>query len=249
MADGEERYSCQIRLFGRAGQSRLQKASVAIVGVGGLGTVAASYLVRAGIGRLDLVDRDVVEKSNLNRQLLFDETDVNRPKATAAAEKLGRMNPSVSIKPVVDEFPCKVDVPDVIVDCSDNMECRLAVNHFAVRTGIPLVYGAASGWTGAISTIIPGVTACLNCLTINFTERMKTDGCDSSNGVSGPLLGVIGSMQASEALKCILGDTKSLVLGKILYFDSRKNVFDEAKMKRMANCPACGGMKRRQKKK
>lgn len=242
----DEMYSCQVRLFGRAGQSRLQRARVAIVGVGGLGTVVASYLVRAGIGSLDLIDRDVVEKSNLNRQLLFEEADVNRPKALAATEKLGRMNSSVSIKPVVGEFPCcrMMDAPDVIVDCSDNLECRLAVNYFAVQNKIPLVYGAAAGWTGAISTIIPYRTACLNCLTINFTGKTGgADGCDSAVGVSGPLLGVIGSMQASETVKYVLGDTKSLVTGKILYFDSRRNTFDEAKIKRMTGCPACGGKK------
>lgn len=235
-----ERYACQIRLFGRRGQSRLQKARVTIVGVGGLGTVAATYLVRAGIGGLELIDRDVVERSNLNRQLLFDEGDVNRPKATAAAEKLEKMNPSVSVKPRVEEFPCKInDAPDVILDCSDNLETRLSVNYFAVKNGIPLVYGAASGWMGAISTIIPGRTACLNCLDPNLTEKMGVDGCNQS-GVSGPLLGVIGSMQASETIKFLLGDTKSLVTGKLLYFDSRLNRLEEVKMKRLANCPACG---------
>lgn len=236
------RYACQMRLFGKGGQSKLGNAKVAMVGVGGLGTVAAAYLVRAGIGRIELIDRDVVEEGNLNRQLLFDDGDVNMPKAVAAAEKLGRMNPSVEVRPRVEEFPCKMAKPDIILDCSDNLECRLAVNYFAVKNGIPLVYGAASGWVGAISTIIPGVTPCLNCLTISFTRNMGADGCEQS-GVSGPLLGVIGSMQASEAVKCILGDKKSLVTGRILYFDSRKNVFEEAKMKRMPNCPACGGKK------
>lgn len=235
-----------MRLFGKRGQSKLGKAKVAMVGVGGLGTVAAAYLVRAGIGKIELVDRDVVEEGNLDRQLLFDEGDVNRPKAAAAAEKLGRMNPSVSIKPRVEEFPCKLDRPDIILDCSDNLECRLAVNHFAVRNGIPLVYGAASGWVGAISTIIPGETACLNCLTINFTKKISPDGCERS-GVSGPLLGVIGSMQASEAVKYILGHKKSLITGRILYFDSRRNAFDEAKIKRLAHCPACGGSRRQKK--
>ncbi len=238
-----EMYSCQMRLFGEVGQSKLGKAKVAIVGVGGLGTVAATYLVRAGIGRLELIDRDIVETSNLNRQLLFEEADVNRPKAVVAAERLERMNPDVSIKPIVEEFPCKLDVPEIILDCSDNLECRLAVNHFAVKNKIPLVYGAASGWVGAISTIIPGVTACLNCLTINVTRKMGADGCRQS-GVSGPLLGIIGSMQASEAVKYVIGDTKSLVTGRILYFDSRRNAFEEAKMKRLANCPACGRRRR-----
>ncbi len=241
------RYACQMRLFGKGGQSKLGNAKVAMVGVGGLGTVAAAYLVRAGIGRIELIDRDVVEEGNLNRQLLFEEADVNRPKAVAAAEKLGRMNPSVEVRPRVEEFPCKMAyAPDVILDCSDNLETRLSVNYFAVKNGIPLVYGAASGWVGAISTIIPGVTACLNCLDPGLTEKMGADGCEQS-GVSGPLLGVIGSMQASEAVKCIIGDTKSLVTGRILYFDSRKNVFDEAKMKIMPNCPACGGMRRKKK--
>lgn len=235
-----ERYACQMRLFGKAGQSRLQKARVAIVGVGGLGTVAASYMVRAGIGRIELVDRDVVEEGNLNRQLLFEDADVNRPKAIAAAERLGRMNPSVEVKPRVEEFPCRMDTPDLVLDCSDNLECRLAVNYFAVKNEIPLVYGAASGWVGAISTIIPGSTACLNCLTMDLTKKMGADGCDSSAGVSGPLLGVIGSMQASEAVKCVLGDKKSLVTGRIVYFDSRKTVFEEAKIKKVADCPACG---------
>lgn len=243
----EERYSCQIRLFGKAGQSRLRRARVAMVGVGGLGTVAASYLVRSGVGRLELIDRDVVEAGNLNRQLLFDGADLNRPKATAAAERLGRMNPSVSIKPRVEEFPCRIERPDIILDCSDNLETRLAVNHFAVRNEIPLVYGAASGWTGAISTIIPGLTACLNCLTINFTKKMGPDGCNASSGVSGPLLGIIGSMQASEAVKCILGDKKSLLFGRILYLDSRLNRFEEVRTKRLAACPACGAGRRRKK--
>lgn len=232
-----ERYSCQVRLFGKRGQSRLQKARVTIVGIGGLGTVAACYLARAGVGRLELVDRDVVEESNLNRQLLFAEDDVNRPKAAAAAERLKKMNGSIKIKPTICDFPCKVDGPGVILDCSDNLETRFAINKYAVKKKVPLIYGAASGWTGAISTILPGKTACLKCV---FPGKAGPKGCDAT-GVSGPLLGVVGSLQASEAIKYFLGE--KLTLGKILYFDILRNSFEETRTKRLTDCQVCGGEK------
>lgn len=203
--------------------------------MGGLGTVAASYLARAGIGSLELVDRDVVECGNLNRQLLFDEADINRPKATAAAEQLKKMNGSIKIKPTICDFPCKIDSPGLILDCSDNLETRFAINGYAVKKKVPLVYGAASGWVGAISTILPGVTACLKCV---FPGKAGPQGCDTS-GVSGPLLGIMGSIQASEAIKYFLGE--KLILGRILYFDMLHNSFEEARTKRLTNCPVCNG--------
>ena len=211
-----DRYSRQVRFgpVGPGGQARLAAAAVAVVGCGALGSVVAMALVRAGVGRLRIIDRDVPEVSNLPRQVLFDEEDVaaGLPKAAAAARHLRRINSAAEIEPVVaDLVPSNAALllagVDVIVDGSDNFEARFLVNEVACRTGTPWVHGGAIGAEGRVLTVVPGKTACLRCLVPEPPAPGALPTCDTA-GIIGPAALVVGAVEAAEAIKLLVGTSE-----------------------------------------
>jgi len=208
-----ERYSRQMRVpgIGKTGQERIMNSRVTLCGVGALGTVLANTLVRAGVGFVRIIDRDFVEPSNLQRQVLFDESDVasNLPKAEAAAVKLRQINSTVTIEPIVADINrtniedfCRDS--DMILDGTDNFEVRYLINDVAIKLGKPWVYGGAVGSEGMTMTIIPGQTPCLQCVFEKSPGPGDVGTCETA-GVLGPIVSIVASFQAAEALKILAG--------------------------------------------
>jgi molybdopterin/thiamine biosynthesis adenylyltransferase len=207
------RYSRQM-LFDRIGvdgQRRLAAGRVLLVGCGALGTVIANTLVRAGVGRLRICDRDYIEPNNLQRQVLFDEDDIarNLPKAVAAAEKLAAINRGVEIEAEVtdvhlDNLARLAAGHDLILDGTDNFETRYLINDFAIKTGVPWVYGAVISATGLVMPVIPGETACLRCVFESAPPPEMSPTCDTA-GVIGPAVNIVASLQCVEAMKLLMG--------------------------------------------
>jgi adenylyltransferase/sulfurtransferase len=247
--DPLERYSRQMRFpgVGAAGQNRLLKSTVVVCGCGALGTVIASTLARAGIGRLRLVDRDFVENHNLQRQFLYTEADAadNLPKAVAAADHLKRVNSEIQIEPVVSDIDrgniaALVDDADVIMDGTDNFEVRYLVNDIAVMRGKPWVFGGCVGSQGQTMTIIPGATPCLRCLFRASPAPGEAATCETA-GVLAPIVAIVASYQSAEAIKILLGKREQIQRG-LLYTDIWDNVwqrFDTASGPD-PECPCCG---------
>ena len=212
------RYSRQVRFapVGDEGQRRIRAARVAIVGCGALGSVQAEILARAGIGMLRLIDRDIVELSNLQRQFLFDESDAREglPKAAAAARRLAQVNSEIAIEPVVaDLTPSNaaelLENIDLILDGTDNFETRYVLNDVAVRGGIPWIYGAAVGSYGLKLAIMPGRTACFRCIYPEPPAGAQPT-CETA-GVLGPVTATIAALQAADALKILAAGADSFV--------------------------------------
>jgi molybdopterin/thiamine biosynthesis adenylyltransferase len=215
--DSRERYSRQIRFagIGEDGQQRLLESRVAIVGCGALGTFHAAALTRAGAGQLIIIDRDYVELSNLQRQWLFEESDVEEalPKAVAAANHLTQINSGSVIDPIVaDLTPSNVDEllagADLILDGTDNFETRYLVNDYAVSRDIPWIYGAAVGSYGLTMPVIPGSTACLSCVYPKPPAGAQPT-CETA-GVLGSITAAIGAIQVADALKILTGHADEL---------------------------------------
>lgn len=213
------RYSRQILYapFGPDGQAALSRSRVTLIGCGALGTVLASTLVRAGVGALRIVDRDFVELDNLQRQVLFDEDDVaaNLPKAEAAAGKLRRVNSQVTIEPVVaDAHASNIESycrdADLILDGTDNFETRFLINDVAVKHAKPWVYGACIGGEGLVLPVLPGRGPCLRCIWEEAPPPGMSPTCDTA-GVLGPVVNIVASLQALEAMKLLAGRTEALV--------------------------------------
>src|SRR6476659_11230651 len=208
-----DRYSRQMRFhgIGEEGQRRLQQARVTLCGCGALGTVLANALVRAGVGHLRLVDRDFIEMSNLQRQVLFDEHDVaeNLPKAEAAARKLGAINSSVYVEPVVTDID-RTNIlelcqdADLILDGTDNFEIRYLINDVAVKLNKPWVYGGCVGSHGQVMVILPGQTPCLRCVFEAAPAPGEAGTCETA-GVLGPIVTIVASLQATEAMQILTG--------------------------------------------
>src|SRR5438105_9067093 len=208
-----DRYSRQMRFpgVGEAGQRRLLDSHVTVCGCGALGTVLANALVRGGVGHLRLVDRDFIETSNLQRQVLFDEHDVaeNLPKAEAAARKLGAINSSVYVEPVVTDIDHTniielVQDADLILDGTDNFEIRYLINDAPVNFGKPRVYGGCIGSHGQTMTILPGETPCLRCVFEAAPAPGEAGTCETA-GVLSPIVNIVAGYQASEAFKILTG--------------------------------------------
>src|SRR2546422_2143296 len=213
-----ERYSRQMRFYGigEDGQKRLLDSHVTLCGCGALGTVLANALVRAGVGHLRLIARDFIETSNLQRQVLFDEHDVaeNLPKAEAAARKLGAINSTVHVEPVVTDIDRTnilglVKDADLILDGTDNFEIRYLINDAAVQLGKPWVYGGCIGSHGQTMTIIPGQTPCLRCVIESAPPPGMAPTCETA-GILGPIVNVVASLQAAEALKILTGQLAAI---------------------------------------
>ncbi|MEI6240640.1 MAG: ThiF family adenylyltransferase [Planctomycetia bacterium] len=245
-----ERYSRQIRFtpLGAEGQARLAAGRVAVVGCGALGSVVALALVRAGVGFVRLIDRDVPETSNLPRQVLFDEADVaaGLPKAVAAARHLTAINSAATIEPVVSDLSAAnvadlLDGVDVIVDGTDNFEARYLVNEHACRQGVPWVYGGAIGAEGRVLTILPGRTACLRCLVPEPPAPGSLPTCDTA-GIIGPAALVVGAVEATEAIKLLVG-AADRAAPRMLVCDLWDNAWRTIDLAALAaeGCPTCRG--------
>src|SRR6202795_1936695 len=225
-----ERYSRQMRFagIGEMGQRKLLDGRVTLCGCGALGTVLANALVRAGVGHVRIVDRDFIETHNLQRQVLFDERDVaeNLPKAEAAARKLGVINSSVHVEPVVTDIDRTnilelCEDADLILDGTDNFEIRYLINDVAVKLGKPWIYGGSIGSHGQTMTILPGETPCLRCVFEAAPAPGEAGTCETA-GVLGPIVNIIASFQATEALK-ILSGNREMVNRDLLYVDVWEN--------------------------
>jgi MoaD family protein len=240
--DELERYSRQIliRGFGEEGQEKLKRAHVLVAGLGGLGCPASAYLVAAGIGHLTILDAERVELSNLNRQILHWQLDVGRSKAGSAIEKLWAMNPATKIDSRLEAITRKnaddlIRDADVVVDGMDNYPARYLLNEACVHNRIPFVHGAVEGLVGQLSTIVPGEGPCLKCIIPKEPPPRPVF------PVLGTTPGVIGCLQAMEAVKLIVGVGRPLV-GKILFFNGEDMTFDIIEARRDPNCPVCKGV-------
>lgn len=244
-----ERYSRQILFspIGEEGQERLLHSRVAIVGMGALGTVLANHMVRAGVGHLLLIDRDFVEWSNLQRQMLYDERDAREglPKAVAATQKLQAVNSEVEIEGVVTDLTWRnaeelLSDRDLVLDGSDNFQVRFLINDVCVKHSIPWIYGGGVRDQGMTMTIVPGKTPCLRCLFDSLPAPGSTQTCDTV-GVIGPLIHIVASFQATEALKILVGDLAHL-RRTMLHFSLWENHWGEMDVSRARrkDCPACG---------
>jgi len=242
-----ERYSRQILFpeFGVEGQRALLRAKVVLVGVGALGSHIADSLVRAGVGHLVLADRDYIELNNLQRQALYDEDDIaqNLPKAEAAARKLRRINSTVTIEPrIIDVNPANVESlvagANLLLDGTDNFSTRYLLNDTCVKHGIPWVYGGVLGSYGITMTIVPGRTACLRCLFAEMPPPGSTPTCDVA-GILGPVVKIIGSLEAAEGLKLLSGrGTLNPGLTTVDIWESHLETVAVARQE--DTCPACG---------
>jgi molybdopterin-synthase adenylyltransferase len=240
-----ERYSRQLVLPEWSGeaQERLKSATAIVVGAGALGSPAATYLVAAGVGHLGIVDEDVVELSNLHRQPLHFTPDVGRQKAENAALKLGVLNPDVQVDPYpvrLDEqnAPAIVMGADVVVDCSDSFATRYAVNDACCAQRVPLVEAGVLGFDGLVLSIKPGESACYRCAFPTEPPAGSVPTCREA-GVLGATAGIVGSIQALEAIKLITGVGEPLV-DRILQLDARGMEQTIVSTTRRADCPACG---------
>jgi sulfur-carrier protein adenylyltransferase/sulfurtransferase len=240
------RYARHIILpnIGGEGQRKLMQAKVLLIGAGGLGSPAAMYLAAAGVGTLGLVDFDRVDLSNLQRQLLHDTEDVGRPKVESAKERLNSLNPNVEVNAhdvvLTSQNAFEVLEPyDVIVDGTDNFPVRYLVNDAAQMLGKPLVYGSIYQFEGQASVFLPGSeTPCYRCLFPHPPPPGTVPSCAEA-GVFGVLPGIIGSIQAVEAIKLVVGVGEPLV-GKLLLFDALAMEFTTVKLKWDPDCPVCG---------
>ncbi|WP_245680519.1 ThiF family adenylyltransferase [Bacillus marinisedimentorum] len=240
-----ERYSRQILFqpIGEEGQQKLMKSRAAVVGMGALGTVIANHLVRAGVGFVRIIDRDFVEKSNLQRQTLFDEDDAadRLPKVIAAEKKLARINSTVSVDPVLADLnPDNAEELlkgfDVIVDGTDNFMTRYLINDAAIKFNTPWIYGGAVSSRGMFAVIVPEETPCYRCLFPDLPSGLG-ETCDTI-GVISPITDIIGSFEAVEALKLLTGARPSPNLEK---FEIWHNSFFQMDISQGRNpdCPAC----------
>jgi len=238
-AGERKRYDRQIMIrgLGEDGQEKLKQAKVIIAGSGGLGSTASLYLAAAGAGTIRIVDHDRVELSNLNRQILHWDKDIGRKKVDSAAEKLSQLNQDVKIE-TVDETINETNISqlvagfDLIVDAMDNLPTRYLLNKAAIENHVPFIHGAVYGFEGRAMTIIPGQTACLKCVYRGLIPQEKFP-------VIGVAPAVIGCIQATEAIKYIVGIGK-LLTNKLLVYDGLNMKFTEFVVKRDPNCEHCG---------
>ena len=239
-----DKFSRQVMLeeIGYNGQLKLKNAKICVIGVGGLGNPITSRLAAMGAGTLRIVDRDVIELSNLHRQTMFDENDVGHVKVEVAAKKLSQKNPDCKIEPLavsVNEYTALEVIQgcDVVIDALDSVDARYALNKACVKLGIPFVTGAAVGVTGQAFTIIPKESACYYCMFPDLDEdSMPT--C-SLEGVHPSILSIMGGIEVAEAVKVIMGKTPSLS-DKILHVDIESMDFTTTRTFRAEECPICG---------
>ncbi|MEM2083655.1 MAG: HesA/MoeB/ThiF family protein [Nitrososphaerota archaeon] len=234
-----ERYDRQIRMpfIGINGQEKIKSSKIVIAGIGGLGCASATYLAAAGIGELILIDKEKVELSNLNRQILHWTKDIGKYKVESAKEKLIKLNPEIkiiAIKKEINEENVKelINGANIVIDGQDNFKTRFIINKACVELRIPFVYAAVQGLEGRLMTIIPGKGPCLRCLIPIDPPEVATF------PVLGAIPALIAMIQVIEAIKIILGIGEKYI-GKLLIFDGERNVFNHVEIKRNPNCPVC----------
>jgi molybdopterin-synthase adenylyltransferase len=246
MISNEEkmRYGRQLILedFGEEAQEKLKKSTVFIAGMGGLGSPAALYLAAAGVGNIKICDNDVIELSNLNRQIIHNTNRIDMLKAESAKKNLTSLNPTINIEAYTESISTEsieklANQTILIIDCLDNIETRYIINEFALGNNIPIVHGGVRGLAGQASLIVPGKTPCLKCIFPVKPEK-------STIPVLGATAGVIGSIQAMEAIKFLTGMPGSLENTLLLYDGSTQN-FERISIIKDPDCEACGktGMK------
>lgn len=240
-----DRYLRQIILpeIGGRGQEKLLHSRILVVGAGGLGSPAALYLAAAGVGTLGLIDGDLVDRSNLQRQILHTSSRLGYPKVNSAKAVLSDINPEIEIK----TYPFRLSAAnaleiisqyDLVVDGTDNFPARYLINDACVLARKPMVHGSLLRWDGQVSVFWPGQGPCYRCLFPTPPQEGLLPTCQEA-GVLGPVAGVIGSLQALEAIKVILAIGKPLV-GRLLLFDGRQLTWDEVSLQRDPNCAVCG---------
>lgn len=240
-----ERYNRNIMVPGVAeeGQLKLLKSSVLVVGTGGLGSPVIYYLTAAGIGRLGLADADVVDCSNLQRQIVHATPDIGRLKVESAREKLARLNPDTEII----TYPCRIneqnivellDDYDIVVDATDNLETRYVLNKACIAKRKPFIYGGVLSMVGQVMTILPGKGPCFRCIFRDKPTNRAVKGT-AEVGILGSVAGIIGSIQATEVVKYLLGKG-DLLVGRILTMDALSMSFMDVEVKRDLQCPECG---------
>lgn len=251
MLDDQEfmRYSRQLLLedIGPKRQVALKNASVLLVGMGGLGAPASLYLAAAGVGKLILADDDQLHISNLQRQILYRTRDITRPKAELAKGQLLALNPLIEIVTLTERLAGQalfdaVEQSDLVLDCSDNMATRHAVNAACIQVQKPLVSGSAVGFSGQLLVLTPPYAqGCYACLYPDYIEPQRNEpqrNCRTA-GVLGPVVGVIGTLQALEAIKLLAG-LPSALSGKLRLFDGKQQSWQTFQLTRAAHCPVCG---------
>lgn len=224
-------------------QERLKSAKVLIVGLGGLGSASAHYLTVAGVGRIRICEGELVERSNLNRQILYTEDSIGKPKIEVAGKRLASINPDVKIeieKEIIDGGNAeeKTKNCDLIVDGLDNVESRFILNEQCVKKEIPYVYGAVEGWQGMVGLFHPPHTACLACF---FPQDFRRKDMILVPGI---IPGFIGLLQASETIKFIMG-VETPLLGRLLIYNSRNLTFDIIEIEKNTNCPHCSVLRKK----
>ena len=243
-----QRYSRQIMLddIGLDGQQRLMDARVTVVGAGGLGTPILTHLVAMGIGHVTVVDRDTIELTNLHRQTLYSDADIGLAKVDAAASRLVELNPDVDIRtmPVsVNRRSARsvVRESDVVIDALDSVDARYALNEACIDAGIPFVSGGAVGTSGQVFVVMPGKTACYECIFPGLNDdQMPSCGIE---GVNPAILSVIGGLEVAEAVRILCGMDPA-TLGSVLHVDIAMADFVKVRMGRVAECPICGNGQR-----
>jgi len=235
-----ERYDRQIRLFGVEGQEKLKKSRVLVVGVGGLGSPAALYLVATGIGEVILVDSERVELSNLNRQVLYWTRDIGKFKVESASEKLRELNPNVRIRgysrradeELLDQL---VHEADLVIDGLDNWKTRFMLNRICVKHRKPLIHAGVYGVYGQLLVVVPGITPCLQCVMVKEPpERGPLP-------VLGTTPGLLAMIQVTEAIKILTGYGEP-ALNRLIVYNGYTMEFREVTISRNPNCPVCGGL-------
>ena len=241
------RYSRQTLFpeIGLEGQKKLGRSYAVVIGCGALGTVIATALVRAGVGRVRIVDRDFIEYHNLQRQILFDEEDIkqNLPKAIAAEKHLKKVNSEVQVEGIVSDVNYTnierlIQGADVILDGLDNMETRGLINDASLKLKIPWIYGGALAASGMTKTIIPGETSCYRCLVPDITQHGRILTCDTA-GVLSPAPWIVASLQSIEAIKILVGSKK--INRDLIIIDIWDDRFSRVAVGKREDCPACQG--------
>jgi adenylyltransferase/sulfurtransferase len=235
------RYNRQMLLkdWGDGGQQRVKSSSVFIAGAGGLGSPVSMYLAAAGVGTISICDNDRVELSNLNRQILHQDARIGELKVESAKTTLQSLNPSIYVVAnsqaiAEDSVESIVGLPDIIIDCLDNFETRYVLNAYSCKHNIPLIHGALWGMSGQVTFLHSPETACLQCI---FPKSAPTE----IFPVIGVTAGVIGCIQAFEALKYLTG-TPSALLGKLMVFEGLEMNMSQFRVERRPNCPICGSL-------
>lgn len=243
------RYSRHVLLdeIGIEGQARLLAARVLVIGAGGLGSPVALYLASAGVGRITIADHDTVDLTNLQRQIAHDTTTVGQPKVASASARMHAINPTIEVVALAERLEggrltACVGQADVVIDCTDRFATRHAINRACVAEGKPLVFGAAVRMDGQVSVFDPrrDASPCYACL---FPEEasFEEERC-AVMGVFAPLVGIVGTIQAAEAIKLLAHSGEPLV-GRLLILDARRMDFHAVQIARNAGCPVCGGVR------